>query len=128
LALASKTSNAKPYAIRGRFSHRKRDGIRKKPGFSGLFAVSGYRRTGFRVKIPQRNRALFKKLPCFTIPIRGGETAREAKNHAIARSDGIVATLLVRSSAVVLAAPALALSGARRPSAAIAPSACSGVM
>jgi hypothetical protein len=56
--LASETSNAKPYAIRGRFSYRKRSRIRRKRGFSGLFAVSGYRRSGFEAKILQRSKAL----------------------------------------------------------------------
>jgi hypothetical protein len=65
LALASKTSNAKPYAIRGHFSHRKREAIRRKRGFSGLFAVSGYRQSGFKAKIPQRSKALSKKIAMF---------------------------------------------------------------
>jgi hypothetical protein len=68
LALASETSNAKPYAIRGRFSYRKTSGIRRKRGYSGLFAVSGYRRSGFKAKIPQRSKALSKKIALFEHP------------------------------------------------------------
>ena len=68
LALASETSNAKPYAIRGHFSHRIESAIRRKRRFSRLFAVSRYRLDGLRVKIPQRSKALSKKIAMFAYP------------------------------------------------------------
>jgi len=111
LALASDTSNAKPYAIRGHFSHRKRSAIRRKRRFSGLFAVSGYRRGGLRAKIPQRSKALSKKIAVFDhFQSEAGRLLGRQKNHAIASPDGIPAALLVLSSATALAAPALTLS------------------
>jgi hypothetical protein len=65
LVLASETSNAKPYAIRGRFSHRKSDAIRRKRRFSGLFAVFRYRLDALRAKIPQCSKALSRKIALF---------------------------------------------------------------
>jgi hypothetical protein len=72
LALASETSNAKPYAIRRHFSHRKRSGIRRKRGFSELFAVSGYHRSGFEAKISQRSKALSRNIAVFDRPDKEG--------------------------------------------------------
>jgi hypothetical protein len=77
LALASKTSNAKPYAIRGHFSHRKRSGIRRKRVFSGLFAVSGYRRRDLSPKFRNAARLYPGKLPSFGTSIEGAATGWE---------------------------------------------------
>jgi Bacterial SH3 domain len=109
--LASKTSNAKPYAIRRRFSHRKRSAIRRKPAFSGLFAVSRYHQGGFRAKIPQRSKVLFEKIALFAYPNtrRGGVLGGRKAMHLIQRV-GISAAALVVSSAAIFAAPALVLS------------------
>jgi hypothetical protein len=111
LALASETSNAKPYAIRRHFSHRKRSAIRRKRGFSGLFAVSGYRRGDFRAKIPQRSKVLSEKIAMFAYPNtrRGGGLGGGKAMHLIQRV-GISAAALVASNAAAFTAPALVLS------------------
>jgi hypothetical protein len=111
LALASETSNAKPYAIRGHSSHRKRSTIRRKPAFSGLFAVSRYRQGGFRAKIPQRSKVLSEKIAMFAYSNtrRGGVLGARKATHLIQRV-GISAGALVVLSAAAFAAPALVLS------------------
>jgi hypothetical protein len=111
LALASKTSNPKQYAIRGHFSHRKRGGILRKRGFSGLFAVSGYRRSGFKAKIPQRSKALSKEIAMFAHPNMGrGDGLGGIKIMQSIRRIGISAAALVLSGGIACAAPALTLS------------------
>jgi hypothetical protein len=112
LALASETSNAKPYAIRGRFSYRKTSGIRRKRGYSGLFAVSGYRRSGFKAKIPQRNKALFKKIALLEYPsARRGDGLGGTKTMQWVHRIGISAAALAFSSVAASAAPTLTRSG-----------------
>jgi hypothetical protein len=114
LALASETSNAKPYAIRRHFSHRKRSGIRRKRGFSGLFAVSGYRRSGFEAKIPQRSKALSEKPALFEPPNASpdwklGDRSGGRKVMRWIHPIGISAAALVQSSAIVVATPTIML-------------------
>jgi hypothetical protein len=111
LALASETSNAKPYAIRGHFSHRKSGAIRRKRRFSRLFAVSRYRLDGFRAKIPQRSKALSKKTAMFAYPnkCQGGRLGGR-KTMRLVRRIGISAAVLVASRAAAFAGPALTLS------------------
>jgi hypothetical protein len=110
LALASKTSNANPYAIRGHFSHRKRDTIRRKRGFSGLFAVSGYRRGGFKAKIPQRNKALFEKIAMFEHPNAGRGDGLEAEKSCNGSIGSGFRRRRCSFRARPLAAPTLALT------------------
>jgi hypothetical protein len=111
LALASETSNAKPYAIRRHFSHRKRSTIRRKRGFSGLFAVSRYHQGGFRAKIPQRSKVLAEEIAIFAYPNtrRGGGLGGRKAMRLIHRI-GISVSALVASSVAAFAAPALVLS------------------
>jgi hypothetical protein len=114
LALASVTTNAKPYAIRSHFSHRKRSGIRRKRGFSGLFAVSGYRQAGFEAKIPQRSKALSEKPAPLERPNasldRKLATGRGQKSHAMDPADRDFRAARAPSSTIVRAAPALTRS------------------